>query len=223
MRKVGFLVSGAFIILIFATTSYAGNGSVGIKAGTLGIGPELGYSFNNSFDIRAGFNYFSINRSSNEGDIDYDLKAKLRNFSLLLDWHPFKGKFRITTGLLYNKNKLEGNGKASGGTFTIGNKTYSISDIASVYGKIEYKDLNPYLGFGWDTTAGKDRGFGITFDLGAIYQGNSKVTIISSGNTAIINSAEFQNNLNIETGKVKHDADKLKVWPVVSLGLVYRF
>jgi len=228
MRRfyVSFFVG--LLLFTFSVVSYAGNNSIGINASTLGIGPEVSHYFSKSISARIGFNYFSSTRSSNEGNIDYNLKAKLRNLTALIDWHPFKGKFRITAGVLYNKNKLEGNGKASGGTsFTIGNHTYNISEVAGVYGKIEYQDLNPYLGFGWDTTAGKDRGLGVTFNLGAIYQGKSKVSLIPTAGSpegkAIINGIPFKNDLNSEINNVKHNADKLKIWPVVSLGLVYRF
>ena len=64
---------------------------------------------------------------------------------------------------------------------------------------------------------------GVTFDLGAIYLGKSKVSLIPTGSTTIINSPAFKSNLDSEINNVKHDADKLKVWPVVSLGIVYRF
>lgn len=212
---------------MFSIGSYVASSSFGIKAGTLGIGPELEHSFNKSLGARIEFNYFSLTKSASEGNIDYNLKAKLRNFAALLDWHPFKGTFRISVGVLYNKNKLEGNGKPSGSlsgqTFKIGNKTYSINDIGSVYGKIEYRNFNPYLSFGWDTSADKTNGLGFTFELGAVYQGKSKVTLTATGTSAILNSQTFKDNLNLETNNVKHDADKLKVWPVISLGLVYRF
>ena len=224
MKRFYVLTVTVLFMVLFATGSFAASSSIGIKASTMGIGPEIEHSFNDTMGARIGFNYFSITRSSNEGNIDYNLKAKLRNLSVLIDWHPFKGKFRVTAGVFYNKNKLEGNGKASGlGTFKIENGTYTLAQVASVYGKIEYRNLNPYIGFGWDTTAGKDRGLGVTFDLGAIYLGKSKVSLIPTGSTTIINSPAFKSNLDSEINNVKHDADKLKVWPVVSLGIVYRF
>jgi len=222
---VSFLMVG--FALMFAASSFADSNSFGIKAGTLGVGPEVEHSFNKSIGIRMGFNYFSLTRSANEGNIDYNLKAKFRNFAALLDWHPFKGAFRISAGVLYNKNKIEGNGKAAGAlgneTFKIGNQTYSIKDIGSVNGTIEYQNLDPYLSFGWDTSAVKAKGIGFVFELGAVYQGKSKVRLEAAGNNAIINTQAFKDNLKIETNNVKHDADKAKVWPVLSVGLVYRF
>jgi len=222
---VSFFIAG--FVLIFSIGSYAASSSFGIKAGTLGVGPELEHSFNKSLGARIGFNYFSLTKSASEGNIDYNLKAKLRNFAALFDWHPFKGTFRISAGVLYNKNEFEGNGKSSGPlssqTFKIGNKTYSINDIKSVHGKIEYRNFNPYLSLGWDTSAGKTNGLGFTFELGAVYQGKSKVTLTAAGNSTTINSQIFKDNLSLETNNVKRNANKLKVWPVISLGLVYRF
>ena len=77
----------------------------------------------------------------------------------------------------------------------------------------------PYLGLGFGTPAAKSSGFGFLFDLGV---GIGKPTV-SLTSTAGGGNAQLQSDLNAQIAKSQDDANKLAVYPVVSLGLAYRF
>ena len=92
------IVIMALFLLVFSTISYAQNSSIGLRVSTLGAGIEADRSFSDSTGARVGFNYFTADYSAKIDDIDYDLDLNLMSVSVLLDWHPFKGSFRISGG-----------------------------------------------------------------------------------------------------------------------------
>ena len=87
--------------------------------------------------------------------------------------------------------------------------------------KIDFIDIAPYLGLGWDTSFGKNKGFGFLFELGAIYQGSPKVDLSADG--PISSNPTFQIELAKEESNLQSDFDEFKVYPVIAIGLSYRF
>ena len=80
------------------------------------------------------------------------------------------GPFRLTGGVIYDRNRYNVNGQPSGGTFTLNGNTYSASDVAaSGRGGKPGGTSAPYLGIGWGNVAG----MGVNFyaDLGVMFQG----------------------------------------------------
>ncbi len=214
------IVAIAIFLFVFSTTGYAQNNSLGIKTGTLGLGLEVERSFSDSISGRIGVNYFTYSYSGTPDDIEYDFDLNLMSLSALLDWHPFKGSFRISAGAIYNGNDLDAKAKTSA-TFDIGDSTYTSGEIGTLKGKIDFDDIAPYLGLGWDTSFGKKKGFGFLFELGVIYQGSPKVDLSADG--PIASNLTFQNELAKEEKNLQSDLDEFKVYPVIAIGLSYRF
>ncbi len=214
------LIVIAISLLAFSTTAYAQSNSLGVKASTLGLGLEVERSFSDSISGRIGVNYFTYGYSGTEEDVEYDFDLNLASLSILLDWHPFKGSFRVSGGAIYNGNNLDTKAKPSA-TFDIGDSTYTGAQIGTLKGKIDFDGIAPYLGLGWDTSFGKNKGFGFLFELGAIYQGSPKVDLSVDG--PIASDPTFQNDLATEENNLQSDLDEFKVYPVVAIGLSYRF
>ena len=214
------IVAMAIFLFAFSTTGYAQSNSLGVKASTLGLGLEVERSFSDLISGRIGVNYFPYDYSGTEDDIAYDFDLNLMSLSALLDWHPFKGSFRISAGVIYNGNELDAKAKIAG-TYDIGDSTYTGAELGTLKGKIDFDDIAPYLGLGWDTSFGKNKAFGFLFELGAIYQGSPKVDLSADG--PIASDPTFQNELAKEENNLKSDLDDFKVYPVIAIGLSYRF
>lgn len=212
----------AILLLGISTTAHAQEqtSSLGIKASTLGIGIEAERSFSDSFGARLLLSYFPYDYSGNEDDINYEFDLKLLSAAALADWHPFNGGFRVSGGIVLNGNKLDGEAKPTT-TYDIGNTTYTAAEVGTLKGKIDFNSVAPYVGLGWDTSFGKESKIGFTFDLGAMYQGSPKAHLSANGTAA--NDPAFQNNLALEEDNLQHDLDNFKFFPVVSIGLNYRF
>jgi hypothetical protein len=62
--------------------------SLGVDAGTLGVGPELQFGLSDSFAARVGFTTLGYSRNVTDTGIRYDGTLKLSNGIALLEWHP---------------------------------------------------------------------------------------------------------------------------------------
>jgi hypothetical protein len=215
-RKI--LVLAALFMLAISTSAYAQSTSVAGKVSTLGFGVEGEMSLNDSFGIRVGGNYFTYTFTGTEGAINYDFDFNLRSVPILVDWHPLKGALRLTAGAIYNANNFEAGANYTG-TIVIGGTTYTAAEVGVLKADIEFSSFAPYLGFGWDTTFGKDSGFGFSFEAGAMFQGDPEATITTSGAGA----AGLPADLLVEEQDLQNSMDNFTIYPVIGAGINYRF
>lgn len=194
--------------------------SVSLKAGTSGIGVEGEYALNEYLGARLGANYFKYSYDGTEDDVNYNYDLGLKTFSALIDFHPFKGSFRLSAGAFYNGNKLDATATSSA-SYDIGNTTYTGAQLGTLRGAIDYNKFAPYAGLGWDTSFGKESGWGVVFEAGALFQGTPNVVLSADG--PISTDATFQQELALEQKNLQDDLDSYKVYPVVTLGVSYRF
>jgi len=71
----------------------------GVNLGTTGAGFELSIPITETINVRAGYNAAIFNVDLEQTDVIYDVDVDVTSGSLLVDWHPFRGKFRLTGGL----------------------------------------------------------------------------------------------------------------------------
>ncbi len=195
--------------------------SVAFRFGTLGLGLEVNRLFTNHIGARVGANYFSHTTSKDQTDISYDAKLKLQAVSALIDFYPGnRGSFHLSGGIMTDPLKVDGTGKpAASGNFTINGNTYTSAEVGTLTAGVKFPGVGPYLGLGFGTPAGNGRGLKFIFDLGAVI-GKPKVSLSSTG--AAGNPA-LAADLQAQQVKTQDDVDKLKLYPVLSFGLAYRF
>jgi hypothetical protein len=196
--------------------------ALGLKAGTLGAGLDLTVGLAPGFNVRAGVQGFSFSRTFTEQDVSYDGKADLRSAWLLLDVHPGGKGTRLSVGGVYSRNKVTGTSPTTG-TVTINGVAYPIASVGTIDGEVTANDVCPYLGLGWGNAVRPGSQVRFAFDVGVFYQGAPKVSLTAHPvNPALVPPA-FYADLEKERQKVEDDASKYKFYPVVNLGLSYRF
>ncbi len=215
------LVSAA-LLLGLSPASLAGTGDValGIKAGTTGLGGEVTIGILPHLNARTGYNAFSYDGSATKDDNEYSYNLKLGNLPLLVDWYPLPGGFRISGGLMINNNKIDATAKPSG-SYKIGDTTYPAAAIGNLTGKIDFNSSAPYLGIGFGNAVGRGIPLSLSLDLGVMFQGTPKVSLAASG--PIASDPTFQANLAKEENNIKDTTDNIKYYPVIALGMAYRF
>ncbi|HEY6516563.1 MAG TPA: hypothetical protein VIY50_10500 [Steroidobacteraceae bacterium] len=220
----------ALACLAMPVASWAANPdfAVAVRAGTPGLGLDLDIGLSPSFGMRVGFSGFNINRDIDTSDVDYDGRLKLRTVTGLLDWYVFSGSFHLTTGVAGNDTKLDVVGQPSQGTYTINGNTYSSSQVGSLTGQLKLgNSVSPYVGLGWGNPTGEDSRIHFLFDVGAIYGGTPSVTLTATcggaapAGSPICNQAQY--GLATEEAQLRHKADILRWYPMVSLGIGVRF
>lgn len=202
--------------------------AVAVRAGTPGAGLDLDLGLSPSLGMRIGFAGFNIDHNVDTSDVNYNGRLKLRTVTGLLDWYVLRGSFHLTAGVAVNGTKLDVVGEPSQGTYTIEGNTYSSSQLGSLNGELKFgNSVSPYVGFGWGNPAGEDGRVHFLFDVGAIYGGTPSVTLSAQcGPAAPPGSAlcnQAQSDVASEEEKLRHKADFLQWYPMVSVGIGVRF
>ena len=215
------LVAVSSVLLCFgAGCADSGQWSIGAKAGTLGVGPELTKRIAIDINARVGFNMLDYDFDADAAGIDYDFDLKLRSFSALVDWHIFDSPFRITGGLLSMDNQLDLDAVPDL-DITIGDHTYTAAEVGTLSGRVKSDGVAPYLGIGWGNLIGQGRRWGFYSDFGLAFGRTPDVTLRANG--TIAGNPAFQADLAKEQKDIQDDMDIFKLYPVISLGIFVRF
>lgn len=178
--------------------------SLGVSAGTDGIGIELSAPLTYHFAVRAGYNFMpnikykqDVNVGCdpaflsypNDQHVDIEGKVNMGDFNLLFDYYPFQtSTFRITGGAYFGKSKflevtnasafLERGSWGSKGLElgSAGNDYTIVSDAATgnVQADLKVNSFKPYLGIGFGRAVPKGR-VSVQFDLGVQFWGTPEV------------------------------------------------
>jgi hypothetical protein len=191
--------------------------------GTTGLGVHLSVPVQPNVNARFGVNAMNYSYSGNTSNVDYDFKLKLQTFDALLDWFPAGGGFRVSGGAVYNGNKVNATAKSnSTGTYTFNGRTYRATDAGTVNGRIDFRKMAPYLGIGWGNALAKDKGWGFSADLGVLFQGSPRTSLTSSGCT-LPDCSRLQSDIAAENQKLKDEVDSFNAYPVIRIGVSYKF
>lgn len=216
--------------------------TLGLRASTLGAGVELEYPINHFLRGRLLYNRLDVDFEQKLSGIEYDVDLDLQSYGLIFDLHPFAGNLRFSAGAMLNDNSIAASAMTTGSrTVNIGGTPY----MGSLSVDAVFDDFSPYAGVGWG--GGKRRGWRFHFDIGALYQRNPELkvsgaarranfmempcsfTVSASGAVAVPTSCPaplrgvLEGDLRTEFNELKDDARGFKWYPVISLGLEYRF
>lgn len=214
------LLLGACLLVAGQSIQAAG---VGVRAGTTGVGGDIGIEIMPTLSARVGYSWLSFNTSVDSDDVEYDAKPRLSNGNLFLDWSPL-GPFRITGGIVFNDNKIDVTGVPTGGTFTLNGVVYPASAIGSLTGTVKSgQSAAPYLGIGYGNVAGA--GVNFYFDLGVMFQGSPKASLTATCGASLTagQCAQLQANAAAEAIDLQNSINNFKYYPVANIGVTIGF
>lgn len=200
-------------ILVFAVAMVAAGtaqaAGIGLRAGTTGIGADVGWGIAPTLSARVGYSALKWSRDVDTSEVSYDGKLKLSNLNGMVDFHPIGPIFRLTGGVILNDNKYDVTGRhSSGGTLS---------------GTVESgRSAAPYLGVGWGTVAGA----GVNFyaDFGVMFMGSPKASL-SADCAGLSASActSLRNDVAAEQARLEDELKRFKYYPVLNIGLTIGF
>ena len=222
-RALKSLILACFVISITIGSVAAEQGgvSLGVNVGTLGIGGDLTIGLAPKANIRIKANGFKYKYDTTQDDISYKFDLGLLSAMSVIDLHPTGGGFRLSGGLMLNKNKIDADAQPST-TYTIGNTSYAPNEVGTMTGKLDFKTIAPYAGLGWGNGVGEDKKLGFALDVGLAFQGSPKADLVATGGI-LSTDATFLANLEQEERNLENDVKSFKVFPVITFGLSYRF
>lgn len=208
-----------------------------VHVGSLGIGPEVDVRIPGSnFGVRGSFNTFNFGDSdiyhqtvgiralnrTQDVDMSYDGNIKTLNGALTGDWYPWKTGFRISAGVVISTNRLSASGAPSGSvSYLSGSSVQTLSNgqIGSVSARGRYHPVNPLFAIGFSSRLFSQ--LYLSGDLGVMYQGKAQIGVHSNGYVSEL--APFQKAVDKARSKALEGMNKLPVYPVVMIGLGWRF
>lgn len=209
-------IVGLCLLLVSAAAPlHAQSAALFARAGTGGFGGGAVVSVLRTLNVRAEGSYFSYSRDDLELDGDYSVAiaadGRLMLGSLIADWHPTGGGFRISAGAVYNGS--EGNGTIVPlEPVTVNSRTYTIEEVGTLTANVRPSlTLAPYGGIGFGNAV--SRRLGLLVDLGAIYLGSPDVELITTGMLTPTAS---------ESEQIEENMNWVQVYPIFSLGLSAR-
>ena len=190
----------------------------GLKAGALGLGIEYSYEFNDRLAFRGAINGSKLGTDSDEAGIHYDVDVVWDSVSVGVDFHPTKGPFRLSAGVLSNDNRLEALSRPTHNV-TVGDTVYTPAQVGTLVAVARYDDVAPLLGLGWDWSRTKRIGFSL--DLGVVDQGDPTVVLIGTG--TLLGDPAFQADIAAERADLEDALEDFGLVPFATFGLMFRF
>lgn len=205
-----------------AAISLAQGVALTAKVGTTGVGADLTVGLARSLNLRLGAQAWTRSETRSEQEIEYDADLKLVSGELLLDVHPGGRGFRISGGAIVNGNEVTAV-STENAVYTINGVRYPVGLVGRLEGRVDTNTLAPYLGIGWGNAVAPGGPWRFAIDVGAFYQGKPKVSLTAHPIIPILLPARFEQDLEAERKDIENDLDSYRFYPVVSLGVSYRF
>ena len=201
----------------FPDINWSEGWAVGMKAGTLGVGFEGIKSVNKNWNARVGFSYlpFPVNRLISQGNLNLDLRSKIRLGGInlqgdfyLSQWYYFTGGFVINLSRVLMDITL--NDEIRFGDISIRPEDIGTLDIKALPGW----PISPYLGVGFGNPLPAGKKFWFNVELGAAYHGKPRFRLDAKG---MIEPTANENNEKA----LKESFKGFRIFPVFSVQANY--
>ena len=207
---------------------------VGVHGGTLGVGVNASLEITEKFAARALFSTWGLDYEETESGNEFHGDLDLQTIGLAADWHPFAGGFRVTGGVFLNSNEVSAT--AMGEDLELGDNTYDDGRFDLL---LDFERIAPYLGVGWTSGPIAGSNFSILADAGLLYQRSPRVSasgtadgcpftlsrdgVATVGECSGSASRTLRPDLESEHMELSDDLEDFRWYPVLSIGVSYRF
>lgn len=211
---------------------------VGVKVSLLGAGLEVATPVTHRTNLRAGFNMITYSRVFDKDGISYNGTLGFKTVEAHYDIFPFAGRFHISPGVLaYIGNPISANASVPGGqSFSLGGTSYVSDSTVPVTGsgKINFNRAAPMFTIGWGNLISRRENshFSVPFEIGVAYQGSPKATLGLAGNVcdsqgvncrSVASDPSVQRQILSEQTKLNNSMSVFKLYPIISVGVGYKF
>lgn len=221
MKALNRKLAAATGFVALCSTPAAADVAIGAGGGTTGGTAEVQVELNDWLGLRGNFNYLKVGVDDNYDDIDYTADLDFNNVGAFVDLRPFRNSFVITGGAYIGDKQLSGTGMPTG-SVEIGDETYTGDEIGTLTLDAMADDVAPFAGLGFDTTFQGDGRWGFKIIGGAMLSGTPDVVLDASGGT-LSDDPDFRAALEQEEANLQEDVDDFEFYPVLQVGLTFRF
>ena len=214
---------------------------VALKFGVNGIGFDVATPLAPKLNLRGGASFFSytVNNLSEDG-FNVDGTLTFRSVNASVDWYPFRNGFRVSPGVtLYNGNRFSGNATVlPGDIITLNGTDYTSSPTDPIVANFTNPNnrfgnaVAPSITTGWGNIVPRARGshWSVPFEIGFQYISPPKVLLNLTGTACssdgcgnVQTDPTTQANILAQQNIINSDIYQLRFYPIVSIGVGYKF
>ncbi len=202
---------GALAVLLLSAPAGAQDTDYLVRVGQSGMSPNFSLQLSESWNARFGLERFEHPWGIGADQRGYSISPDSARGSAFLDWRPIASGFRVSGGLLYQGDNVDGNYDPQANGY-IGSLNLDADS--------EQWQAAPYLGVGWDSAVQRSEpGWNLKLDAGVLFPGNAAGANTGSEAAARGLAPGFQN----DTGERGSDLGRFGQYPVLSIGARYRW
>jgi hypothetical protein len=206
-----------------------------LKAGDQGLGFEVATPLARRVNLRGGAQFLSYNAALSDDGVNVDAHLKMLNAFACVDLYPFRNSFHISPGVtMHNDTHLTAALFAPGGsTLTLGNDDYTSDPSDPISGSAAVtmgtNTFAPRLTLGWGNMLPHSGHWAFPIEAGFQYNSAPVVAISLTGigcdqeGCGDINKNGGAADIQAEIAKYTKDLKPLRFYPILSIGLSYRF
>lgn len=198
--------------------------AIGVNGGTTGLGVEGQFHATPYVNLRVAGDMFNYDTDFSTDDVDYQSEIDFQTISGFVDVHPFNNAFFVSAGVYGGDRSVEVRA-TSNRNAEIGNVVFTPAQIGTLTGTVDFGNTAPFLGIGFNNTFRTNGRIGFKAVAGAAFGEDPTVQLRRTAGDPlpIAIATQFDQELRNEERELQEDAKDLKTFPVVQLGLSYRF
>ncbi len=200
-----------------------GRWALGPEVGTAGIGLSLEYKASRHFVIRTAFDNFEYDGDVKGDVLTYKGKFRLNTGSLFLDWHPWANGWLVSGGA-YMGARDAGGGPQLQAVNVIGGRTFTLDEARGINADVHIDQFAPTLALGWNNTF-EHRRWGFKALAGVVFSEQPTVTLSRLNGPPLPPDIQalLDDAIKAEQQRIASHLDILKTYPLIELGVNYRF
>jgi hypothetical protein len=210
--------------------------AIGLTAGASGIGGQFAIETSRNTNLRFAGNGYSYSRRIYADGVTYAGNLKFRSATANLDWFPLHGEVRLSPGVtFYNGNRIDATASVPGGhPFYLNGNGYISSPTDPIHGTGSLTFGNKVapnftIGVG-NMIPRSGRHFSMPFEAGFQYISQMHVQLNLQGTACndfgcadIGSNSTVQANVKAEQDELNRDLYPFRFYPILSLGVAYKF
>lgn len=195
--------------------------AVGVTAGTSGVGVEAQFALGPIFVLRGAVDTLGYDVDSRYEDVEYSGRFDFDTVGAFVDLHPLANGFFVSGGAYMGRRDIGLNATPSA-PVRIGGQTFTPAQVGTLSGQIKLKDVAPFAGVGFDNTFTRASRWGFRAVAGVAWSDKPEVGLESTGGT-LSGDPAFRARLAQERASIQSDVENYGFYPIVQLGLNYKF
>jgi hypothetical protein len=198
--------------------------ALGTQIGSTGIGGEVSFQASPHFTLRGDYDYFRFDGSVKGDVLTYKGHFHMSMGGLFGDWHPWASNGFLLTAGAYIGQREAGGGAGLESVSTIGGQTFTLDEVRGLKATAKLDQFAPTIGLGYNNTFLHNH-WGFKAIAGVVFSDQPRAQLERVNGPVLdpATAARLQAAIQAEQAKIDDHLTILKTYPLIEIGVAYRF